>query len=99
MTVTPKPTVVTKLQSEKKGCLNIRYRGEKDADGYQIQCSTSADMKGAKSYSVKNPAVSSYSRTDMKSGSKCYVRVRTFKNVNGERIYSNWSGVKNIKIK
>ena len=99
LTVTPKPTVVTKLQSEKKGCLNIRYRGEKDVDGYQIQCSTSADMKGAKSYSVKNPAVSSYSRTDMKSGSRCYVRVRTFKNTNGERIYSNWSGVKNIKIK
>lgn len=99
ITIVPTPTAITKLQSVKPGCINIQYRGNKDVDGYQIQCALTPDMKGAKSYAVKNPAVRSYSRTDAKSGEKYYVRVRTYKMADGERIYSNWSGVKSVVIK
>lgn len=99
LTILPSPTVITKLQSTKAGCLNIQYRGSGKADGYQIQYSTSPDMKGAKSVSVNNRRTRSYTRSELDSGEIYYVRVRVFHIVNGTRYYSNWSGIKNCIIK
>ena len=99
LTVAPAPTAITKLQSQNPGWLNIQYRANPDADGYQIQYGTSPDMKGAKYAAVKNAAVRSYTRTDAESGETYYVRVRTYNVVDGERIYSNWSGIKSAEIK
>ncbi len=96
VTVIPKPTAITKLLYPKKSWLNIQYRANPDADGYQIQYGTSPDMRGAQYVAVNNNAIRSYTRKDARDGSMYYVRVRTFNVVNGERIYSNWSGVKNI---
>lgn len=99
LTVIPNPTAITKLQSQKPNWLNIQYRANRKADGYQIQYGTSPDMKGAKYAAVKNSAIRSYTRKDVKSGVTYYVRVRTFKVVNGTRYYSNWSGIKSYVTK
>lgn len=97
--VRPQGTPITKLQSQKKGWLNIQYRANRNADGYQIQYGMSSNMKGAKYAAVKNSAIRSYTRKDVKSGATYYVRVRTFNIVNGKRIYSDWSGIKRMKVK
>lgn len=99
LTIIPAPTAITKLQSQKPGWLNIQYRANREADGYQIQYGTSPDMKNAKYAAVKNSAVRSYTRKDVKSGETYFVRVRTFNVVDGERIYSNWSSVKSVGVK
>ena len=97
--VRPNGTPITKLLSQKKGWLNIQYRANSNADGYQIQYGTSSNMKGAKYVAVNNRGIRSYTRKDVKSGAKYYVRVRTFNVVNGKRIYSDWSGIKSMKVK
>ena len=97
--VRPQGTPITKLQSQKKHWLNIQYRANRKADGYQIQYGTSSSMKGAKYAAVKNSAIRSYTRKDVKSGATYYVRVRTFNIVNGKRIYSDWSGIKRMRVK
>lgn len=99
LTVLSAPTAVTKLQSPKKGWLNIQYRANDEADGYQMQYGTSSDMKNAKYAAVNTPEIRSYTRKDVKSGETYYVRVRTFNMVNGKRVYSNWSGIKNVDVK
>ncbi|MDO4471378.1 MAG: Ig-like domain-containing protein, partial [Bacillota bacterium] len=99
LTVLPSPTAITKLQSQKPNWLNIQYRANRKADGYQIQYGTSPDMKGAKYAAVNNSAIRSYTRKDVTSGETYYVRVRTFNVVNGKRYYSNWSGIKSMKVK
>lgn len=99
LTVIPASTAITKLQSQKPGWLNIQYRANRDADGYQIQYGTSPDMKNAKYAAVKDSAIRSYTRKDVKSGETYFVRVRTFNVVDGERIYSNWSGIKSMAVK
>ena len=99
LTVIPASTAITKLQSQKPGWLNIQYRANRDADGYQIQYGTSPDMKNAKYAAVKDSAIRSYTRKDVKSGETYFVRVRTFNVVDGERIYSNWSGIKSMTVK
>ncbi len=98
LTVLPSPTAITKLQSQKPNWLNIQYRANRKADGYQIQYGTSSDMKGAKYAAVNNSAIRSYTRKDVISGATYYVRVRTFNVVNGKRYYSNWSGIKSMKV-
>ena len=60
---------------------------------------TASNMKGAKYAAVKNSAIRSYTRKDVKSGATYYVRVRTFNIVNGKRIYSDWSGIKRMRVK
>ena len=99
VTVVPAPTVVTKLQSQRKGWLNIQYRANRDADGYQIQYGTSDDMSNAKYAAVENSAIRSYTRKDAIPGAAYHVRVRTFKYYNGKRYYSNWSGIKHIQVR
>lgn len=86
------------LQAE-KGWLNIQYRANSNADGYQIQYGMSSNMKGAKYVAVHNRGIRSYTRKDVKSGATYYVRVRTFNVVNGKRIYSDWSGIKSMGVK
>lgn len=97
--VRPVGTPVTKLQSQRKGWLNIQYRANRKANGYQMQYGTSSNMKGAKYAAVNNSAIRSYTRKDVKSGAIYYVRVRTFNVVNGKRIYSDWSGIKRMRVK
>lgn len=63
------------------------------------QYGTSSNMKGAKYAAVNNSAIRSYTRKDVKSGATYYVRVRTFNVVNGKRIYSDWSGIKRMRVK
>lgn len=97
--VVPKGTPITKLQSQRSHWLNIQWRANPKADGYQIQYGTSSNMKGAKYAAINNRGIRSYTRKDVKSGAKYYVRVRTFNVVNGKRIYSNWSGIKSMRVK
>ena len=97
--VIPKGTPITKLQSQRSHWLNIQWRANPKADGYQIQYGTSSSMKGAKYAAVNNRRIRSYTRKDVKSGARYYVRVRTFNVVNGKRIYSNWSGIKSMRVK
>ena len=99
LTVLPAPTAVTKLQSQKPGWLNIQYRANGEADGYQMQYGISKDMKGAKYAAVNTPRIRSYTRKDVISGETYYVRVRTFNVVDGKRVYSNWSGIKKALVK
>lgn len=97
--VVPKGTPITKLQSQRSHWLNIQWRANPKADGYQIQYGTSSNMKGAKYAAINNRGIRSYTRKDVKSGARYYVRVRTFNVVNGKRIYSNWSGIKSMRVK
>ena len=99
LTVLPAPTAVTKLQSQKPGWLNIQYRANGEADGYQMQYGISKDMKNAKYAAVNTPRIRSYTRKDVISGETYYVRVRTFNVVDGKRVYSNWSGIKKTLVK
>ena len=55
-------------------------------------------MKSAKTVNAKK----SSKKTTIKKltkGKKYFVRVRTYKTVNGKKIYSDWSKVKSVKVK
>lgn len=96
--VVPAPTVITKLQSQKPGWMNVQYRANRNADGYQIQYSLNPSMRYPNYAAVNNSGIRSYTRKDVFQGYTYYVRVRTFNVADGKRYYSNWSGIKEITI-
>ena len=90
-------TTSLKLKAGSKQ-LTASWSKVSDISGYEIQYSTSKKMKSAKKVSAKKSA----KKTTIKKltkGKKYYVRVRTYKTVNGKKIFSDWSKVKNVKVK
>ena len=55
-------------------------------------------MKKAKTVKVKKSSKKATVKK-LSKGKKYYVRIRTYKTVNGKKIYSDWSAVKSVKVK
>ena len=68
--------------------------------GYQIQYSTSKTFKsGNKSVKVKGYRKVSKTIKSLKAKKTYYVRIRTYRTVNGEKIYSPLSKARRVKVK
>ena len=96
LTTTTKTPTILKLKAGKKKA-TVKYKKISGAYGYQIQYSTNKKFK--KGNKSSNTTKLSKTVKKLKSKKKYYVRIRTYRTVNGKKIYSNWSKVKNIKVK
>ena len=96
LTTTTKTPSISKLKAGKKKA-TVKYKKISGAYGYQIQYSTNNIFK--KGNKSANTTKLSKTVKKLKSKKKYYVRIRTYRTINGKKIYSNWSKVKNIKVK
>ncbi|MBR0427626.1 MAG: leucine-rich repeat protein [Clostridia bacterium] len=96
LTTKTKTPTISKLKAGKKKA-TVKYKKVSGAYGYQIQYSTNKKFK--KGNKSSNTTKLSKTVKKLKSKKKYYVRIRTYRTVNGKKIYSNWSKVKNIKVK
>lgn len=98
-TVKPKKTSIKKLSKGKKK-FTVTWAKVSGVKGYQIQYSTDKKFKkNNKSVTVTKQKTTKATVKKLKSKKKYYVRVRTYKTVNGKKIYSSWSKVKSVKTK
>lgn len=98
-TVKPKKTSIKKLSKGKKK-FTVTCAKVSGVKGYQIQYSTDKKFKkNNKSVTVTKQKTTKATVKKLKSKKKYYVRVRTYKTVNGKKIYSSWSKVKSVKTK
>ena len=67
--------------------------------GYQIQYSTSKTFSSAKTAPVSSYKTTSVTLKSLSAKKTYYVRVRTYKTVNGTKYYSGWSTYKCAKTK
>ena len=91
------PSVIYKMADEGSGFLRIYWRTIRGASGYQIRWSKDPEMKTgirSGSYTGRNNAV----RGDLDVGSTYYAQVRVFTLHEGERVYTRWSGIKNLTL-
>ncbi|MBR2100112.1 MAG: hypothetical protein IJ927_02130 [Eubacterium sp.] len=106
-TIKPKKTSFRKNQcyttktTMTLGCKQISTQ----ATGYQFQWSKNARFeKNTSTRTTKSTGATGITISGLKKNTKYYCRVRTYKNVKGtngktKKIYSDWSGVKEMKTK
>ena len=95
----PKKTSVKKLKA-KKGSVKLTWSKAKGVKGYQIQLATDKKFKkNKKTVIIKKQKTTKTTVKKLKAKKKYYVRIRTYKTVNGKKVYSSWSKVKSVKTK
>ncbi|MDE6413570.1 MAG: fibronectin type III domain-containing protein, partial [Eubacterium sp.] len=94
--INPKATTVSSLTSQCKGFTVKWAKQATQTTGYQIQYSTSSSFTNAKTATVKSNSTVSKNVTGLTAKKKYYVRIRTYKTVNGTSYYSSWSASKNV---
>lgn len=87
-----------KAKGKKK--ITVSWKKKSGASGYQIYWSRSKSFKKlAANTIVKGGKTTSYTGKNFTKGKTYYVKVRAYKNVNGQRVYGKWSAVKSVKCK
>ncbi|MCI8785332.1 MAG: DUF1542 domain-containing protein [Eubacterium sp.] len=97
--LTPKGTVIQgKIKAKSKG-FTIRWKKQTGIDGYQIQVSQSKNFKKYIYQKTIKKTKAKITIKKLKDKKKYYVRIRTYKNVGGQTLYSGWSKKKSVRLK
>ena len=95
----PKSASIKKVKAAKKA-ISVIWKKVGGVKGYQVQVATDKKFKkNKKTVTVKKQKTTKTTVKKLKSKKKYYVRVRTYKTVNGKKVYSAWSKVKSLKTK
>lgn len=103
--INPKGTSLSKVTKAKKAATDEWTKqsakmSSSRITGYQIQLATNSKFtKNKKTVTVKGYSKTSKKVTGLKGGKKYWVKIRTYKTVNGTKYYSPWSKVKTVKTK
>ncbi len=93
--IIPKGTTFSKKVIGKKA-VTVKWTSKSGVSGYQVQYAKNSRFKSASLKTIKS------SRTTLKgltSKNTYYIRIRTFKKVNGKTYYSKWSKSVKVKVK
>ena len=95
----PKSTNPKKVKAAKKA-VSVEWKKVSGVSGYEIQLATDKKFKkNKKTVNIKKQKTTKTTIKKLKAKKKYYVRVRTYKIVNGKKVYSSWSKVKSVKTK
>lgn len=71
----------------------------KEFSGYKYQIKVSTSKKFSKNVKTYTTSKSSYTISKLQKGKNYYIKVRTFKSIDGNNVYGKWSAVKKVKVK
>ena len=97
--INPAATTLSKLTSGTKKLTVSWTKKSAQVTGYQIQYSTSKKFTSAKTKTITSYKTTKTTLTGLKAKTTYYVRIRTYKTVNGVKYYSGWSTYKYTKTK
>lgn len=96
-TKTATPEIWDLTAGKKK--LTVEWDRISKASGYEVYVATSKNGKYTKKKTIKSGKTTSAKIKGLKSKKKYYVKVRTYRTVDGKKIYSSFSSKENIKVK
>lgn len=97
--IVPKKTVITSASSPAKKTIQVKWKKNSQATGYQIYASKSSKFASPQKISVKGRTKLSCNITKLTSKKKYYVKIRAYKTVDGKTYYGSWSAVKAVTVK
>jgi len=93
-------SVSPKTVKAAKKAVSVEWKKVSGVKGYQVQVATDKKFKkNKKTVTIKKQKTTKTTVKKLKAKKKYYVRVRTYKIVNGKKVYSAWSKVKSVKTK
>ena len=107
-TQTTDTTVAVKVSAPKtairtikttKTRITLRWTAKAAATGYQIQIATKKSMKNASIKTIKNNTTHAVTIKNRKPGKTYYLRVRTYRVVNGKTYYGKWTTIQKATMK
>lgn len=98
-TIAPRGTSISKVSGVSKGFTVKWSKRTAQTTGYQVQYATNKSFSKAKLSTVKSNKTTSATVKKLSANKKYYVRVRTYKTVNGSKYYSAWSTAKTVNTK
>lgn len=94
----PPETRITSIQHGKTQKLIIKWKYISSTSGYQIQYADNRLFLNPKTVTIKYPGTTKKTIQGVSSSALYYARIRTFKTVDGESAYSDWSLSSNCKV-
>ncbi|MDE6659463.1 MAG: fibronectin type III domain-containing protein [Eubacterium sp.] len=95
--INPKATSLSSISAQYKGFTLKWKKQATQTNGYEIQYSTDKNFKKSnKTATVSKNSTVSQTIKKLTAKKKYYVRIRTYKTVNGTNYYSDWSSSKSI---
>ena len=95
----PKSASIKKVKAAKKA-VSVQWKKVGGVKGYQVQVATDKKFKkNKKTVTIKKQKTTKTTVKKLKAKKKYCVRIRTYKIVNGKKVYSSWSKVKSVKTK
>ena len=93
-------SVKPKTVKAAKKAVSVEWNKVSGVSGYEIQLATDKKFKkNKKTVTIKKQKTTKTTVKKLKAKKKYYVRIRTYKIVNGKKVYSSWSKVKSVKTK
>lgn len=97
--VLPGKTKSLKLTAS-KGRIKVTWQTVSTAGGYQIKISPDKTFKkGVKTKFIKDKNTNTFTFKKLKSGRKYYVRMRTYRTIDGKKYYGNYTKVRAAVVK
>lgn len=96
--INPARQTISKLTSQYRG-FAANWKKDTKVTGYQVQYDVNKNFTSYKSKYVKTNSTYKKTFSGLKSKKTYYVRVRSYKTVNGVKYYGSWSAVKSVKTK
>lgn len=97
-TIKPKATTISKLTGKSKSVVVKWKKQTVQTNGYQILLATNSKFTvNKKTVNVTKSSTASKTIKSLKASKKYFVKIRTYKTVNGSKIYSAWSSASTVK--
>ena len=87
---------IASASSTKAGQVNVKVKKVAKAKGYEFVLA--ANKSFTKGKVTKTSAKPSITFKSLEDGAKCYVKVRSYKVVDGKKVYGKWSDAKSVKV-
>lgn len=89
---------ISSLSNSSSKKITVKWKKDSNAQGYQIQYATKSNFSNQKTKTITKNSTVSYTTSGFTKNKTYYVRIRSYKKVDGVTYYSAWSKTKNIKV-